>query len=310
MKLLDVKGQEKAAKKLSSFLAASRIPSALIFSGMDGVGKSLMATALAQALICKDKEGLQPCGLCPDCSSIARRIHPDVPFVNALYQATLEEEEISKQKTLKVGTIRRLRRDMEMESLLGSWKVAVIEDAHTLEVEAANALLKILEEPPKRTLWILLTSQKERIPSTVLSRCFTVRFSPLPPSVLGPILLERGLPKQQADLLGHLCEGSASRALQLAEGPAWEAKGGPPELAPLAAADSLPKELAAARKIVETTLYELAQRMRMKAVDGRIEFADVQRPLRQLIELRKSLNANADPKLVMILGLAEAKPFL
>ena len=269
-----------------------------------------MATALAQSLICPDSAAGDACGLCSACGSIARRIHPDVPFVNALYQATLEDEEVSKQRTLKVDTIRRLRRDMEMESLLGSWKVAVIEDAHTLEVEASNALLKILEEPPRRTLWILLTSQKERLPSTVLSRCFTVRFSPLPASVLTPILTERGIPRDRAELLGHLAEGSASRALQLAEGLAWDPRGGPPELAPLAAADSLPKELASARKIVEMTLYGLAQRLRMKAMDGGVEFGEIQKPLRQLIELRKSLGSNADPRLIMLLGLAEANRHL
>lgn len=280
------------------------MPSALLFTGMDGIGKTLMAKEFVRALLCRAEAGgpAASCGACPDCLSVDKGIHPDFKRVGADYQASLREEEAAKQKTLRVETIRHLRRDMEMRSLMGFWKIAVIEDAHTLEPEAANALLKILEEPPEKTLWILLTAQRERMLKTVVSRCFSVPFAPLSPATVSELLMAKGIDAARASKLCRICEGSVSRALSLDENlDEYTALESNPAAA-IAAAEGLPRELYLARLKVESALYGLAQALRLKYLEGAEPFGRVEGPLRKLLALRQALASNADPRLVMILA--------
>ncbi len=307
-----VQGQGRAARLLCGLLAAERIPSALVFHGMEGTGKALTAVEFAKTLLCRDRRGPSDgaCGLCSDCLSVDRRNHPDLSLVNAAYQASLLEADAAKQKSLRVDTVRRVRRDMEMSSLTGNWKVAVLEDAHTMEPEAANALLKILEEPNPRTLWILVTAARERLPRTVLSRCFSVAFAPLSSLLVRKILEDAGTDPERAAAAAELCEGSASRALELAAGEYPGAfRAGP--LAAFAAADGLPREGYLARAQAEAALFALSQDLRLRHLSGELSFVRVERPLRELSRLRGALRSNADPRSVMILaGLAaEAATF-
>lgn len=306
MILRKAKAQPRAARRLEGLLKTGRIPSALLFFGPDGVGKALMARELAQALLCGGRQETEPpCGLCSDCQAVEKGLHPDVRFINAAYQAALREEETAKQRTLRVDTVRHARGEMEMKSLLGRWKVAVVEDAHTLELESANALLKILEEPQPSTLWVLVTSQKERLPKTVVSRCFSIGFAPLPPAVVQEVLGARGIAAAEAQRLARLCEGSISRALALAEQPLEDLASGP--LKPFSAADALPRELYLAREQVELSLFALAQRLRERHLDGELSFSQVEPALRELQSLRKALRSNADPRSVLALAGLEAE---
>ena len=299
-----VRAQERAAKVLSGMLETGRIPAAMIFYGPEGTGKALLAIEFAKALLCQKRGQGPACGQCRDCQAVDKRIHTDLTVVNAHYQAALLEAEPAKQKTLRVDTIRRLRKDMEMRSLTGGWKIAVMEDAHTLELESANALLKIIEEPNPQILWILATSQRERLPRTVLSRCFSVSCAPLPAAVVAAILEERGVEPHRAAAAAELCEGSAGRALELAAGDYPESLMVGP-LAPFEAADGLPREAYLARAEVEAALFALSQDIRLKHLRGARTFAQVERPLRELLRLRQALRCNADPKVVLTLaGLA------
>lgn len=296
------RGHKRTKARLQGLLETERIPSAMLFHGLEGIGKTRLAYEFAQALLCPST-----CGLCSDCQAVEKGLHPDVKAVNASYQAALEEEEAAKQRTLKVATIRHLRRDMELQSLLGKWKVAVIEEAQTMEVEASNALLKILEEPPPRTLWILVATQKDRLPKTVVSRCFSIPFSPLSAPDVAALLVEKGLDRPRAQRLAELAEGSVSRALQLSESPLDALQQGP--IGPLAAADALPRELYNARVEVELSLFALAQDARLKLLKGEAAFSDVEPALRELGRLRQALRSNADPKAILALaGLAAQGP--
>lgn len=267
MRFPKVLGQRRADAVLDGILRTGRVPSALLFHGMEGVGKGLMAREFARALAAGES---------------------DITIVNAQYQANLREEEAVKQRTLRVDTIRHARADMQLRSLLGGWKVAVIEDAHTLEEEAANALLKSLEEPQEGALWILVTAQRELLPRTIPSRCFQVAFAPLAPAVVAKLLEERGLPAS----LAELSEGSMSRALELAE------------LGPVDA-DKLPRDLPSARVKVEQTLFALAQKLRLEHLSGRLPFSKVERPLRELRWLRSALRSNVDPRAILTLASLE-----
>lgn len=302
MRFPRVLGQARAERILGRLLELKRVPSALLFIGPAGVGKTLMAHEFAKALLCQDGSA---CGLCPECVSIDKGIHPDVKEVNARYQATLLEEEEAKQKSLRVKTIRHLRGDMEMMSFLGSWKVAIIEEAHTLELEAANCLLKILEEPAEKTLWILVTSQRDRLIKTVQSRCFPVVFSSLPTSAVAQILRKNGAPPESAEL----AEGQAGRALELAADPeelTLEALKADP-LAAMASADALPREAYLARDRASRAIAGLTQELRLKHLRGGVDFAKAEGALRRLVELRRALASNADPRLVLTLAGEAAK---
>lgn len=298
MTFLKLLGQKRADKILGGFLASGRVPSALLFCGPEGVGKTLAAREFAKALLCREKPltGEPACGFCADCRSIDNGIHPDALIIDANYQANLREEDRAKQKTLRVETIRHLRKDMEMRSMLGGWKIAVVVDAHTLEIEAANALLKILEEPQPQTLWILTTTQKERLPRTIASRCFTAAFAPLAPAVIARILAAAHIAPDLAARLATVCEGSAARALELSHEPAG-----------LPSEESLPKELYRVRTHVERGLRSLAEELRARLLAGQTDFNTVEAPLKTLVELRRALRSNADPRLILMIARAQAE---
>ena len=303
-----VQAQTRATTILDGLLASARIPSALLFSGIEGVGKTRMARELAKALLSQDKKApAEPCGDCADCLAVDKGLHPDAKIIDATYQAGLVEGEAAKQKILQADTLRHARRDMELQSMLGRWKIAVVCDAHTMTDAAANVLLKSLEEPQARSLWILVTSHKTRILKTILSRCFSVTFSPLPPAAVKALLLANGLEGDRAEKYSALCDGSVSRALELSQGPDFpdSLRAGP--LSPLEAAEALPKELHLARTQVELALFALAQDLRLRHLRGQAAFHRVEKPLMELGRLRQALRSNADPKTVLLLAALETE---
>jgi DNA polymerase III delta' subunit len=303
-----VQGQRRATKILEGLLSSERIPSAMLFSGLEGTGKTLMAREFAKALLCQEKKSpAEPCGLCSDCAAIDKGLHPDVKIVDASYQAGLVEGEVAKQKILQADTLRHLRRDMEMQSMLGRWKVAIVCDAHTMTDAAANVLLKNLEEPQPQTLWILVSAQKGRMLKTIMSRCFSVTFSPLTPEIVKALLVEREMPAPQAARLSALAGGSVSRALELAQAGDYPDSLHAGPMAALEAADSLPKELYLARTQVELALFALAQDIRLKHLRGETSFYKAEKPLRELGVLRQALRSNADPRTVLLLAALETE---
>jgi DNA polymerase III delta' subunit len=306
MSFKEIKGQARAIRRLQGLLKTGRVPPGLLFTGPEGIGKKLAALEFSKALGC-EAGGYDACGECARCVSIGKGVSADVRVVDAVYQAHLLEKEadlekdadkaLAKQREWRVETIREICHEMQRRSFGGGWKAAIVDEAERMNVEAQNSLLKMLEEPPDKTLWILVSSQPGKLLPTIRSRTQTIAFGPLPPEVLTALLDDQGVP-QSAELASS---GSVRWALREREGrEAFGELEGP--LAPFEASDSLPKELASARPRVELALDYLASRLRR---DWPNDPARVAGRMRELSRLRRWLRQNASPSLILELALAK-----
>ncbi|MHB9155150.1 MAG: DNA polymerase III subunit delta' [Endomicrobiales bacterium] len=221
MSFKDIHHQQKVKEIIAGQLRSGRIPHAYLFLGQDGVGRRKTALELAKALNCQKNEGQKviadPCDHCISCQKIAHGNHPDVQVINFAWQANLEGKELEKQKALKIDTIRALQHDVNLRPTEGRWKVYLIEPAEKITLDAANCLLKTLEEPPASTVIILLAKHRENLPATVVSRTQTVFFRPLPEKEVAQFVREQyGLTEQRSREIAQLSEGSLSAAGELA----------------------------------------------------------------------------------------------
>jgi DNA polymerase-3 subunit delta' len=197
--------QDRPVKTLTRLLEKGKIPHAMLFTGMDGVGKRLTALTFAMALNCENRgkpSGAIPCGLCRSCKKIQAGSHPDILMV---------EPEGS---MIKIQQIRNLIQALALKPYEAEVRVVIIRRSHTLNPAAGNALLKVLEEPPNSTLLILTAPQTGDILPTLASRCRPVRFNPLSVEHI-QILLEKNMAMEEgkARILAAMASGSFSRAL-------------------------------------------------------------------------------------------------
>lgn len=213
-------GQEPAVQTLTRALLSGHVHHAYRFEGPAGVGKELAAFALAQGLVCEAGEplGCGKCGTCHRAVTLSEDeprvpLHPDVILIGrALYPPSVVSA--SESSGISVEQIRRVvlaRAGFPPHE--GRALVFIVRDAEELTAQAANALLKTLEEPAPRTHFVLLTSRPSRLLDTVLSRTLAVRFGPLPDDVIAKILAARGAPAEVAPI----AQGSAALALELAD---------------------------------------------------------------------------------------------
>ena len=218
--------QTRPVRLLQAALASGNLPHAYLFTGPDGVGKKSAAQGLAMALNCrniKDKHadtngnaGLSgtdgeiypsaPCGGCRACKKIASASHPDVYRLSP------------SGSYLKVDQIRELGRRLSLKSHEARVRVAIIEAAHTLNPEAGNTLLKVLEEPPEKTLFVLLARQASELLPTIVSRCRHIRFNPISAESLSAHLTAHyNIPVAEAEIVARMSGGSLSRAAAMTE---------------------------------------------------------------------------------------------
>lgn len=199
-------------RQLDELLVEQRLPHALLLSGADGIGKERFAKAFAARLLCQSPRDSVACGQCKSCSLLAAGTHPDFMWL------TLETDDKGKTaKAIKVDQVREVVEFAAKSSQMAGWRVVVITPAHLLNVQAANALLKTLEEPGRETALMLVTSQPLSLMPTLRSRC-QQRPLPVPTEAeaLAWLVPQTG-DEERARLLLALSRGAPLAALALQE---------------------------------------------------------------------------------------------
>ncbi len=204
-----VLGHQQNKEFLQKLLLPGSRPHALLFYGMGGIGKKMLALHFARTFLCKAQAG-KPCGVCESCrlmdienNSFA---HPD------FYLLTAEEA----GKDIKIEQVKEMAKQAAFAPVLSEHKVCIIDDAGQMTAEAANSLLKLLEEPPPGWLFILITQQAERLLPTVLSRVVRLRFEAPDTEAVQQILTAHGI-TNNSQVLAALAGGSPGRALSYAQ---------------------------------------------------------------------------------------------
>ncbi len=200
-------GHERSLEVLTGLLEGGRTPHALLFHGPEGVGKASVARLLARSLTCRDAG----CGTCEDCRLFDAGNHPD--FVYVTFELRKDGKEYYKH--IIVGQIRRLSAMIGLAPRHGARRVVLIDPADKMNLEAQNALLKTLEEPPPHAILILVAARPQVLVSTVRSRCFALGFGPLRAEELARMLESRGFDKHESMSRAALSEGRPGRAIDL-----------------------------------------------------------------------------------------------
>ena len=199
-------GHDKAKSLLREAVAKNKVGHAYLFRGPDGVGKKRAALTLAAYLNCASPLEDDACGHCASCRKYNSSNHPDLIHI------------APEGAAIKIGQIRQLKHQLAFPPLEAAVRVIILEDIHTMRREAANSLLKTLEEPAPNNLLILTADQAGDILPTIISRCQVIPFGPLDYEDMAQVLIrENGLEKAQALTLASVAEGSLGRAKLLLE---------------------------------------------------------------------------------------------
>lgn len=179
MSLGEIKGQDRVIKILKNSIKNNHIAHAYLFVGQDGIGKKTTALSLAGAINCLNPLDEDLCGNCLSCKKLKSGNHPDIELIEA------------EGSSIKINQIRELRNKVIYMSYESKFKVIIINEADLMTLESANSLLKVLEEPPKNTIFILVTSKPQQLPDTILSRCQKIHFMPLDSEIIVQIIGEK-----------------------------------------------------------------------------------------------------------------------
>ncbi len=244
----DIIGQQEVIERLVKDAQAGTVPHALLFAGPEGTGKLQTAIAFARYLLCRDKgTGTDSCGQCPSCVKMDKLVHPDLHFVfpvinksKSSERSTVSDDEIktwremvtenqyfgfeewlsaldadNKQASIFVTESESIMSKLSLKSVEGGYKIMIIWHAEKMNQQCANSLLKLLEEPPAGTIFILTTDAPEQMLETILSRTQRVDFKRIPQELIEQRLTGPGymLDADTASKIAHLSAGSWLKAI-------------------------------------------------------------------------------------------------
>lgn len=208
----EVLGHEEIIKHLQSAIAMNKVSHSYIFGGEDGSGKKLLANLFAMTLQCESK-GIEPCLKCSSCKKALSKNHPDIISVTHEKPNSIGIEDIRDQV---IG-------DVSIRPYYGPYKVYIVNEAQKMTVQAQNALLKTIEEPPVYAIILLLTNNVSALLPTILSRCVTLSLRTVEDSLIKTYLMERlHIPDYQADISVSFGQGNVGKAKQIAASEEFE----------------------------------------------------------------------------------------
>lgn len=204
MPFADIVGHERIVEVFRRSVRSGKVSHSYIFEGVPGCGRRKTALALIQAIYCQAVDD-DACGVCPSCRKVASGNHGDIHYV----------EPLPDKRDISIDQLREIQRELSLRPYEAPRKACIMEPAERMSVNAANSLLKTLEEPPGNAIIILLTENANMLLATIRSRCQLIRFSPLSQENVQRLLVRSGTEADVADLLAPMAEGSMQRAGEL-----------------------------------------------------------------------------------------------
>lgn len=244
MLLRDIVGQKEVKDRLIKMVNENRLPHALLFTGYEGSGNLGTAMAFAQYLFCSNKQNNDACGECPSCQKTNKLVHPDLHLVfpiakskdvkssadliKEFREAFLENPYLSlndwfegldaenKQPIIPVEESGNIIRELSYTSYEGLYKIMIIWQPEKMNTEAANKLLKVLEEPPEQTIFILVCNNPDQLLATIISRVQQIPFLRLQEAEIKEALVKKfGVTEENAQQAAFLCDSNFNEAIKL-----------------------------------------------------------------------------------------------
>lgn len=202
----DILGNEQIKEHFLKAIKTKKLSHAYILTGEAGMGRKTLAKAFAMTLQCEATD-LEPCHNCTSCKQFLTDNHPDIIYVNH-----------EKPNSIGVDDIRsQINNDISIKPYSREYKIYIVDEAEKMTVQAQNALLKTIEEPPSYAVLILLTTNSEAFLPTILSRCVTLKLKPLYDEVIKEYLVEKvGIEEDRADICTAFARGNLGKAISLA----------------------------------------------------------------------------------------------
>jgi len=207
-------GHEAAIRQLQQAIARGQLAHAYLFSGPPQIGRRTLALRFSQALCCHAPHEKRPCGHCPTCRRISHGTHPDLLVISPP-----EGDRTGSKTRISIETIREIRAAITLRPLEAPYRIVLLDDADELSHDAADALLKTLEEPPPYAMFLLIATSPADLPETVQSRCQLIPLRPVSRMHVRAALEAQGCPLSDAALIAQLSQGRVGLALQLAQDP-------------------------------------------------------------------------------------------